>query len=82
MQPCWAEERWFCELVFSFDCIHLFCIYFTDYGSQDFYDVPRPFPPDKSCSFDFNESLNNYLVSFPNESTWSILKLGPVFQMS
>uniref|UniRef100_A0A8C2G4R3 PH domain-containing protein n=1 Tax=Cyprinus carpio TaxID=7962 RepID=A0A8C2G4R3_CYPCA len=32
-----------------------------DYGSQDCYDIPRPFPPDKSCSFDFNESFNNYL---------------------
>ncbi|XP_016087354.1 GRB2-associated-binding protein 1 isoform X3 [Sinocyclocheilus grahami] len=31
-----------------------------DYGSQDCYDIPRPFPPDKSCSFDFNESFNNY----------------------
>ncbi|XP_050971494.1 GRB2-associated-binding protein 1 isoform X2 [Labeo rohita] len=30
-----------------------------DYGSQDCYDIPRPFPPDKSC-FDFNESMNNY----------------------
>ncbi|XP_077102911.1 GRB2-associated-binding protein 1 isoform X3 [Siphateles boraxobius] len=32
-----------------------------DYGSQDCYDIPRPFPPDKSCSFDFNESFNSYL---------------------
>ncbi|XP_042572428.1 GRB2-associated-binding protein 1 isoform X4 [Cyprinus carpio] len=31
-----------------------------DYGSQDCYDIPRPFPPDKSCSFDFNESFNSY----------------------
>lgn len=31
-----------------------------DYGSQDCYDIPRPFPPDKSCSFDFNESFNTY----------------------
>ncbi|XP_067297477.1 GRB2-associated-binding protein 1 isoform X2 [Pseudorasbora parva] len=31
-----------------------------DYGSQDCYDIPRPFPSDKSCSFDFNESFNNY----------------------
>ncbi|XP_073789497.1 GRB2-associated-binding protein 1 isoform X7 [Danio rerio] len=31
-----------------------------DYGSQDCYDIPRPFPSEKSCSFDFNESFNNY----------------------
>ncbi|XP_057186925.1 GRB2-associated-binding protein 1 isoform X5 [Triplophysa rosa] len=31
-----------------------------DYGSQDCYDIPRPFSSDKSCSFDFNESFNNY----------------------
>ncbi|XP_051558866.1 GRB2-associated-binding protein 1-like isoform X4 [Myxocyprinus asiaticus] len=31
-----------------------------DYGSQDCYDIPRPFPSDKSCSFDFNESFSSY----------------------
>ncbi|KAG1937786.1 GRB2-associated-binding protein, partial [Pimephales promelas] len=31
-----------------------------DYGSQDCYDIPRPFPQDKSCSFEFNESMSNY----------------------
>ncbi|XP_052456661.1 GRB2-associated-binding protein 1 isoform X7 [Carassius gibelio] len=31
-----------------------------DYGSQDCYDIPRPFTSDKSCSFDFNESFNSY----------------------
>ncbi|XP_053711761.1 GRB2-associated-binding protein 1 isoform X2 [Synchiropus splendidus] len=31
-----------------------------DFGSQDCYDVPRSFPSDKSCSFDFNESFNSY----------------------
>ncbi|XP_029948891.1 GRB2-associated-binding protein 1 isoform X2 [Salarias fasciatus] len=31
-----------------------------DFGSQDCYDIPRSFPSDKSCSFDFNESLNSY----------------------
>ncbi|XP_051993008.1 GRB2-associated-binding protein 1-like isoform X2 [Xyrauchen texanus] len=31
-----------------------------DYGSQDCYDIPRPFPSDKSCTFDFNESFNSY----------------------
>ncbi|XP_038837582.1 GRB2-associated-binding protein 1 isoform X8 [Salvelinus namaycush] len=32
-----------------------------DVGSQDCYDIPRTFPSDKSCSFDFNESFNSYL---------------------
>ncbi|XP_034044984.1 GRB2-associated-binding protein 1 isoform X4 [Thalassophryne amazonica] len=32
-----------------------------DFGSQDCYDIPRSFPSDKSCSFDFNESFNTYL---------------------
>ncbi|KAM9818575.1 GRB2-associated-binding protein 1 isoform 2-T3 [Syngnathus typhle] len=32
-----------------------------DFGSQDCYDIPRSFPSDKSCSFDFNESFNSYL---------------------
>ncbi|XP_028832235.1 GRB2-associated-binding protein 1 isoform X2 [Denticeps clupeoides] len=32
-----------------------------DYGSQDCYAIPRSFPSDKSCSFDFNESFNSYL---------------------
>ncbi|XP_056621588.1 GRB2-associated-binding protein 1 isoform X10 [Triplophysa dalaica] len=31
-----------------------------DYGSQDCYDIPRPFSSDKTCSFDFNESFNTY----------------------
>ncbi|XP_042284881.1 GRB2-associated-binding protein 1 isoform X7 [Thunnus albacares] len=31
-----------------------------DFGSQDCYDIPRSFPSDKSCSFDFNESFNSY----------------------
>ncbi|XP_063739524.1 GRB2-associated-binding protein 1 isoform X3 [Eleginops maclovinus] len=30
------------------------------FGSQDCYDIPRSFPTDKSCSFDFNESFNSY----------------------
>ncbi|KAJ8262168.1 hypothetical protein GJAV_G00163280 [Gymnothorax javanicus] len=32
-----------------------------DYGSQDFYDIPRSFPSEGSPSFDFNESFNAYL---------------------
>ncbi|XP_045572510.1 GRB2-associated-binding protein 1 isoform X4 [Salmo salar] len=32
-----------------------------DMASQDCYDIPRTFPSDKSCSFDFNESFNSYL---------------------
>ncbi|CAB1327274.1 unnamed protein product, partial [Coregonus sp. 'balchen'] len=32
-----------------------------DLVSQDCYDIPRSFPSDKSCSFDFNESFNSYL---------------------
>ncbi|XP_078138615.1 GRB2-associated-binding protein 1 isoform X3 [Centroberyx gerrardi] len=31
-----------------------------DFGSQDSYDIPRSFPSDKSCSFDFNQSFNSY----------------------
>ncbi|XP_043969372.1 GRB2-associated-binding protein 1 isoform X8 [Gambusia affinis] len=34
-----------------------------DFGSQDFYDIPRSFSSDKSCSFDFNESFNSYFDS-------------------
>ncbi|XP_076740938.1 GRB2-associated-binding protein 1 isoform X5 [Maylandia zebra] len=34
-----------------------------DFGSQDCYDIPRSFPSDKSCSFDFNESFNTYFKS-------------------
>uniref|UniRef100_A0A3B5M420 PH domain-containing protein n=1 Tax=Xiphophorus couchianus TaxID=32473 RepID=A0A3B5M420_9TELE len=34
-----------------------------DFGSQDFYDIPRSFSSDKSCSFDFNESFNSYFKS-------------------
>ncbi|KAI4832330.1 hypothetical protein KUCAC02_015302, partial [Chaenocephalus aceratus] len=30
------------------------------FGSQDCYDIPRSFPSEKSCSFDFNESFNSY----------------------
>lgn len=44
----------------------LFCfvlLSFADFGSQDCYDIPRSFPSDKSCSFDFNENFNTYLVS-------------------
>ncbi|KAM9477891.1 GRB2-associated-binding protein 1 isoform 2-T2 [Clarias gariepinus] len=32
-----------------------------DYGSQDCYDIPRSFPTDRNCSFEFNEPFNNYL---------------------
>lgn len=38
-------------------------MFVADLGSQDCYDIPRTFPSDKSCSFDFNESFNSYLVS-------------------
>ncbi|XP_040001846.1 GRB2-associated-binding protein 1 isoform X5 [Xiphias gladius] len=38
------------------DCLRLR----KDFGSQDCYDIPRSFPSDKSCSFDFNESFNSY----------------------
>ncbi|KAJ3615180.1 hypothetical protein NHX12_018748 [Muraenolepis orangiensis] len=31
-----------------------------DFGFQDCYDIPRTFPSEKSCSFDFNESFNSY----------------------
>ncbi|XP_062379283.1 GRB2-associated-binding protein 1 isoform X3 [Sardina pilchardus] len=31
-----------------------------DCGSQDCYDIPRPFASDKCGTFDFNESLSNY----------------------
>ncbi|XP_060943065.1 GRB2-associated-binding protein 1 [Limanda limanda] len=31
-----------------------------DFGSQDCYDIPRSFPSEKTCSFDFNESFNSY----------------------
>ncbi|KPP69479.1 GRB2-associated-binding protein 1-like [Scleropages formosus] len=31
-----------------------------NYGSQDFYDIPRSYPSDRSSLFDFNESFNNY----------------------
>ncbi|XP_035516828.1 GRB2-associated-binding protein 1 isoform X6 [Morone saxatilis] len=31
-----------------------------DFGSQDCYDIPRSFPSDKSCSFEFNETFNSY----------------------
>ncbi|XP_028303531.1 GRB2-associated-binding protein 1 isoform X3 [Gouania willdenowi] len=34
-----------------------------DFGSQDCYDIPRSFPSDKSCSFDFNESFNSYFIN-------------------
>ncbi|XP_062852297.1 GRB2-associated-binding protein 1 isoform X2 [Trichomycterus rosablanca] len=33
-----------------------------DYGSsQDCYDIPRSFPTDRNCSFEFNEPFNNYM---------------------
>ncbi|XP_029106110.1 GRB2-associated-binding protein 1-like isoform X2 [Scleropages formosus] len=32
-----------------------------DFGSQECYDVPRPFGADRSNSFELNESFNNYL---------------------
>lgn len=41
----------------------MFFVCFADFGSQDCYDIPRSFPSDKSCSFDFNESFNSYFVS-------------------
>ncbi|XP_077965242.1 GRB2-associated-binding protein 1 isoform X8 [Gasterosteus aculeatus] len=31
-----------------------------DFGSQDCYDIPRSFPSEKNCSFDFNENFNMY----------------------
>ncbi|XP_053088333.1 GRB2-associated-binding protein 1 isoform X5 [Pangasianodon hypophthalmus] len=31
-----------------------------DYGSQDCYDIPRSFPSDRNCSFEFNEPFSNY----------------------
>ncbi|XP_072534637.1 GRB2-associated-binding protein 1 isoform X2 [Salminus brasiliensis] len=32
-----------------------------DYGSsQDCYDIPRSFPSDRNCTFEFNENFNNY----------------------
>ncbi|KAK3573160.1 hypothetical protein QTP86_014099, partial [Hemibagrus guttatus] len=31
-----------------------------DYGSQDCYDIPRPFPSDRNCSFEFSDTLSNY----------------------
>nr|XP_046271898.1 GRB2-associated-binding protein 1 isoform X3 [Scatophagus argus] len=31
-----------------------------DFGSQDCYDIPRSFPSDKSCSFEFSENFNSY----------------------
>ncbi|XP_041914369.1 GRB2-associated-binding protein 1 isoform X3 [Alosa sapidissima] len=31
-----------------------------DFGSQDCYDIPRPFASDKCGAFEFNESLSNY----------------------
>ncbi|XP_063074714.1 GRB2-associated-binding protein 1 isoform X3 [Engraulis encrasicolus] len=34
-----------------------------DCGSQDCYDIPRPFASDKSGSCDFNESLHTYFKS-------------------
>ena len=38
-------------------------LFFADFGSQDCYDIPRSFPSEKSCSFDFNENFNSYFVS-------------------
>ncbi|XP_046720823.1 GRB2-associated-binding protein 1 isoform X7 [Silurus meridionalis] len=34
-----------------------------DYGSQDCYDIPRSFPSDRNCSFEFNEPFSNYFKS-------------------
>jgi len=54
-----------------YECIYLviLCIYFfADFGSQDCYDIPRSFPTEKSCSFDFNESFNSYFVSVHSNS--------------
>uniref|UniRef100_H2UFJ7 GRB2-associated binding protein 1 n=1 Tax=Takifugu rubripes TaxID=31033 RepID=H2UFJ7_TAKRU len=31
-----------------------------DFGSQDCYDIPRSFPSDKSCSFEFSENFSSY----------------------
>ncbi|XP_076151093.1 GRB2-associated-binding protein 1 isoform X5 [Alosa pseudoharengus] len=31
-----------------------------EFGSQDCYDIPRPFASDKCGAFEFNESLSNY----------------------
>jgi len=44
-------------------------LFFADFGSQDCYDIPRSFPSDKSCSFDFNESFNSYFVSVASRVT-------------
>lgn len=54
----------------------LFCVV-ADFGSQDCYDIPRSFPSDKSCSFDFNESFNSYFVSFASNlcSDTNIIKV-------
>lgn len=41
----------------------LFVLFVADFGSQDCYDIPRSFPSDKSCSFEFNENFNSYFVS-------------------
>lgn len=43
-----------------------FLLIFADYGSQDCYDIPRSFPSDRNCSFEFNESLSNYFVRIKN----------------
>ncbi|XP_062333892.1 GRB2-associated-binding protein 1 isoform X12 [Osmerus eperlanus] len=34
-----------------------------DFGSQECYSIPRSFPSDKTCSFDFNESFNSYFIN-------------------
>ncbi|XP_062333879.1 GRB2-associated-binding protein 1 isoform X1 [Osmerus eperlanus] len=35
----------------------------ADFGSQECYSIPRSFPSDKTCSFDFNESFNSYFIN-------------------
>lgn len=47
-------------VIFNYLCI---CFTFPDLGSQDCYDIPRSFPSDKSCSFEFSENFNSYFVS-------------------
>lgn len=46
-----------CAIICAFD------FFFADFGSQDCYDIPRSFPSDKSCSFEFSENFNSYFVS-------------------
>lgn len=58
----WNE---FCQY-WLLDLWHSFCYCVcsaADFGSQDCYDIPRSFPSDKSCSFEFSENFNSYFVS-------------------